>query len=110
MRELLVAVQKSGSPSLICGDLNDVPASPVLKQTQTAGYENLTKRYHPSVITWDNHNLFIQMHHVKFPDRQIDYILVSKILKPKACEVVFNRANAKQVYPSDHYGLLAEFD
>lgn len=112
-RELLEAGKETEPPSLICGDLNDVPDSFALKQIQTAGYENLIQKYHPKSITWDNQNLFIQTHKVKFPNRQIDYILihqtVSKILKPKSCEVVFNRTNEKSIYPSDHYGLLAEF-
>ena len=113
VRELLEAVEEAELPSIICGDLNDVPDSLALKQIQTAGYENLIQNYHPKPITWDNQNLFIQTHKVKFPNRQIDYILMhqttSKILKPKSCEVVFNRPNEKLIYPSDHYGLLAEF-
>ena len=112
-RELLEADGESEPPSIICGDLNDVPDSFALKQIQTAGYENLIQKYNPKPITWDNQNLFIRTHKVKFPDRQIDYILihqsVSKILKPKSCKIVFNRTNGKSIYPSDHYGLLAEF-
>jgi len=112
-RELLKAVEEAEPPSIICGDLNDVPDSLALKQIQTAGYENLIQNYDPKPITWDNQNPFIQSHSDKLPDRQIDYILihqtVSRILKPKSCEVVFNRTNEKLIYPSDHYGLLAEF-
>ncbi len=114
VRELLDAVKKTGFPTIICGDLNDTPESSPLKQAGMAGYENLIQTYHPGTITWDNSNPFIQTHSVKFPDRQIDYILthesVSKILKPKTCRLAFNRLNDKLIYPSDHYGIFSEFE
>ncbi len=111
--ELLKTVKSKGLPSLICGDLNDIPESSPLELTRSAGYENLIQSFQPDTITWDNHNPFIQSHSVRFPDRQIDYILlqesVSQILKAKSCSVAFNRPNDKLIYPSDHYGISAEF-
>lgn len=113
VQELLEAMKKMNAPSIVCGDLNDVPESSALEQIKTAGYENLIQDFDSNVVTWDNQNPYIQSHKEKFPDRQIDYILthqsVSKILKPKTCQVVFNRANEKQIYPSDHYGIFANF-
>lgn len=114
INELLGAMKKMGFPSMICGDLNDIPESSPLEQARLAGYENLIERFHPDVITWDNKSPFIQSHAVRFPDRQIDYILihasVSNVLKPKSCQLAFNIPNEKLIYPSDHYGLFAEFE
>lgn len=113
VKELLEDLKKMNLPSLIAGDLNDIPESSPLEETRTAGYENLIERYQPDVITWDNHNLFIQSHTVKFPDRQIDYLLIHNsfhdFLRPKNCSVIFNQASDRMVYPSDHYGLIAAF-
>lgn len=42
----------------------------------------------------------------------IDYIFVSKSIKVKNCEMVFNQPakNNKQLYASDHYGLMADIE
>ena len=113
VKELLETVKKMGFPSIICGDLNDIPESSPLEATMTADYENLIQRFHPDIITWDNNNPFIQTHSVRFPDRQIDYILihesVSKILNADSCRRCFDQPNEKLIYPSDHYGVTAEF-
>ncbi len=117
VKELLEVLKKLKDPSMITGDLNDVPESSPLVKVKTVGYKNLIEDFIPvnqKAVTWDNQNLFIQTHNVRFPDRQIDYILihpsVSKILKPISCKVIFNRMNEKQIYPSDHYGIFAEFE
>lgn len=114
MKELLHAVGKIWLPSIICGDLNDIPESSPLEQIRAAGYENTLQIHHPEAITWDNRNPFIQSHSVRFPDRQIDYILVhesaSKILKTVECQLAFNQANEKRIYPSDHYGIFARME
>lgn len=111
--ELLEAIKETCFPSIICGDLNDIPESLPLERTRTSGYENLLQIYQPDAITWDNRNLFIQTHNVKFPDRQIDYILThesaSRILKPKTCRRAFDQINEQLIYPSDHYGIFSEF-
>lgn len=114
MRELLEVLRKIRIPAIICGDLNDIPESSPLKQTRAAGYENILQIYHPDAISWDNRNPFIQSHLAMFPDRQIDYILVheseSKILKTVQCQLAFNQANEKLIYPSDHYGIFARIN
>ena len=112
--ELLKAVKKTGFPALICGDLNDIPESSILEETRLAEYENLLQAFQPEAITWDNRNPFIQSHSVRFPDRQVDYILIhnlaARILKTKDCVVTFDRHNQESIYPSDHYGIVAEFE
>ena len=114
MEELLYVIKNTKLPSLICGDLNDIPESSPLEKCFEASYENLIQVREPDVITWDNQNPFIQTHCVKFPDRQIDYILVheaaSKILKVKTCRRTFDQPNEELIFPSDHYGLVAEFE
>jgi endonuclease/exonuclease/phosphatase family metal-dependent hydrolase len=126
VRELLGAVSKTKSPALLAGDFNDVPQSPAVQEIKKSGFVDLFELIHPDEagLTWDNQNPFIQSHNVKFPDRRIDFLfagggrkrgqVVSEDLSPfpqgsvKSCKVVFNRPDARSLYPSDHYGLLAE--
>lgn len=114
IHELIDTVKQMKLPALITGDLNDIPESSPLEETRMAGYKNLLERYQTGAITWDNQNLFIQSHNVKFQNRQIDYLLTHESLKhflrPKSCSVIFNQARNQMMYPSDHYGLIAEFE
>ena len=111
--QLLHEVEVIGSPALLAGDFNDVPQSPAIQKIVRAGYQDLFQLIHPAEegFTWDNTHPFVQTHEVKLPDRRIDFLFVDRtILKlhsVEACDIVFHRPNAKGVYPSDHYGLLA---
>lgn len=104
------------SPGILAGDFNDLPASRAIQTIEGAGYLNLSRRFNPEnpMITWDNRNPFIQSHSVKFPDRQIDFLFINRKLLDtvavRRCELVFNRANSKGIFPSDHYGLLADLE
>ena len=115
VKELLLKVKTHPNPTILTGDFNDLPESPAGKELRACHFTNLAQALNPKakIITWDNQNHFIQTHQVHFPDRQIDYIWIpetaSNILEPKTCEVVFCTKNKNGIYPSDHYGLMAEF-
>jgi endonuclease/exonuclease/phosphatase family metal-dependent hydrolase len=114
VKELMEAVKDGKQGVVLAGDLNDTPESPAIRELKRAGFKDAYELCHPagSEVTWDNRNPFIQTHNIKFPDRRIDYLFfneaLAKQLKPKKCEIVFNRANREGIYPSDHYGVLAE--
>lgn len=114
VKELLGVIERRGCPALLAGDLNDTPESQPLQEIKKAGYFDLLELLHPGErnLTWDNRNPFIQSHSVKFPDRQIDFLFLHKELlaqhPPQISEIVFNRSNKDGIYPSDHYGILAE--
>ncbi len=116
VQELLQSIVSKGYPALLVGDFNDVRGSSAINEIENAGYVDLCSLLHPGkqIITWDNQNLFIQTHSVKFPDRQIDFLFLhKKLIEPnrvKSCEIIFNRPNQNGIYPSDHYGVLAELE
>ena len=115
-KELIRSVQKKAMPSLIAGDFNDTPESESIRTIQEAGFCDLFGRLHAGEagLTWDNRNPFMNDHAVKLPDRRIDYLFASKDLVLSGslakCEVVFNHPNTNGIYPSDHYGVFAEFE
>ena len=114
VKELLQALVNKADTSLLAGDFNDVRGSTAIEEIERAGYLNLCQLCHPDSknVTWDNQNPFIQTHSVKFPDRQIDFLFLhQKLITPntiKSCNVILNHPNPNGIYPSDHYGILAE--
>ncbi len=60
--------------------------------------------------TWDNDNPYVAQ--VLEPDRRIDYVLVGPPKERGAGHITDCKVVAKNpidnVYPSDHYGVLAE--
>ena len=92
------------------GDFKAAPQEDPIGMMRGAGFTDLFAALHPEEpgITWDNRNLHIQSHTVRFPDRRIDYLFLrGKEWKPVRCEVVCNVPTAEGICPSDHYGVLA---
>lgn len=116
IEELLQAVKKLKTCAILTGDFNDIPESTPIEKIKSAGFiDTFNSLHHTSAgITWDNHNPFIRTHDVTFPNRRIDFLFAEeKLLRRhalKTCEVAFNRHNEEGIYPSDHYGLLAEIE
>ena len=114
VQELLQAIANQGHLALLAGDFNDVAGSKPIEEIRKAGYVDLYNLLHAKKpkITWDNQNPFIQTHNVKFSDRQIDFLFLhNKLIKAntiKKCEIIFNRPDQNGIYPSDHYGVLAD--
>ena len=137
--ELLELAAALPDPVLIGGDLNAPPTDPPAQQVIAAGFSDLYAKLHPGItpppasgpkgllsskdptssdeagsgVTWDNRNPFIQSHSVQFPDRRIDYLFLrdrSSVFTPSRCEVACRTPVAEGLYPSDHYGVLADFN
>ena len=115
VEELLTLAKPLGDSVLLGGDFNTPPNAPSIQRIREAGFLDLFGRLHPREpgITWDNQNLFIQSHSVKFQDRRIDYLFLNKKggerFSPADCEVVCRTPTADGIYPSDHYGVMALF-
>jgi endonuclease/exonuclease/phosphatase family metal-dependent hydrolase len=115
VKELIAAVENETSGIVLAGDFNDIPTSPAMQELKHSGYRDVYEMLHPrkDAWTWDNRNPFIQTHSTQFPDRRIDFLIVDETFikknKLKKCELAFHHPNAKGIYPSDHYGLVAEF-
>lgn len=115
-KELIDRLRGIENRILLAGDLNDVPDSATLEWIRASGYRDLYASCHPNDTgyTWDNRNPFVQSHSVQLPDRRIDFLFLDQKwweqVKVTLCDVYFNRPNATGIYPSDHYGLVAEIN
>ena len=113
VEELLDHASRLPDPLLLSGDFNATPYSAPIRKIVGEGFLDLFVALHPddSGITWDNRNPFIQSHSVIFPDRRIDYLFLREsgksLLPPIDCEVVCRTPMDEELYPSDHYGVLA---
>ncbi|MBF0254384.1 MAG: endonuclease/exonuclease/phosphatase family protein [Candidatus Omnitrophica bacterium] len=102
-------------PMVFCGDFNCEFRSKPLAALARAGFsdalEGTAHEFRPS---WDNRNPFIQSHKSTFPNRRVDLILTDAAFRRRYprnhAEVVLDRVDGRGVFPSDHYGVLAEFD
>jgi endonuclease/exonuclease/phosphatase family metal-dependent hydrolase len=114
--ELLEAVERDKVPALLAGDFNDTSESVCIGRVLEKRYRDLYRMIHPSTpgITWDNHNPFIQGHSSKFPDRRIDFLFadqrITKQWRLTSCDLAFNQLDQSGIYPSDHYGVIAELE
>ncbi|MBW6514240.1 MAG: endonuclease/exonuclease/phosphatase family protein [Candidatus Syntrophosphaera sp.] len=119
-------------PLILAGDFNSQPASGVLEHILAKGKFIDSAAEVPEYATWDalrNSNTFHSQfghdargnpnsHWKKFTAfdsaqlRRLDYILLDKAFQPG--DVLNNRPVLNQpvngLYPSDHYGVLAELD
>lgn len=116
IRGLIQTVKRFKTHSVLAGDFNDIPDSKPVQLLKKSGWRDWFKTVHPHKkgITWDNKNQFIQSHSVQFPDRRIDFIFVdqklTQLVRKKLAKVVFNQKSRGSFFPSDHYGVLAEFE
>ncbi len=114
--ELIRLVEPLGGRVFLAGDFNAKPQRDSIRRVRQQGFADLFARLHPEKpgITWDNSNPFIQSHSVRFPDRRIDYLFLKEAAFPQiqlvSCEVAGRTPNAKGLFPSDHYGLLADLN
>lgn len=108
-------------PVIILGDFNDTPDSKTIRfltakqslQGELAYYQDAWNTIHPreNGFTWSKKNCFARA--MNRPDRRIDYIFVSPPDKDgkghiRDCRIIMNRPDALGIFPSDHFGILAE--
>lgn len=116
-KELVDELERLGDLSIATGDFNAGPHSPSIKQLKDIGFIDIFDSLHPGneMFTWDNdRNHYLKTHSVIFPNRRIDLILASKELfrkiKIKSCELVFTKSDLEGNLPSDHFGVMTEFN
>lgn len=116
--EVLYLIQKKApnEEGVVMGDLNATRHSPEIGRFLKEGnFHDPFHGKHPKEegFSWDNHNPYVAGAHHKLPDRRIDFILTrgsGPLLKnPVSCDLVFTQPNAKGIWASDHFGILAEF-
>jgi endonuclease/exonuclease/phosphatase family metal-dependent hydrolase len=102
-------------PVLLMGDLNAPPESREIRWLlETAKLVDTFAALHPSEcgFTWASKNHFSSRQQPNLPDRRIDYILAGGedlVSGLSSCRVVFDTAGETGIFPSDHFGVLAEF-
>ncbi len=119
MKELLQCITQLtwNENTILTGDFNCTPDSLPIKILKEAGFIDLFSKLYPteSGFTWDNErNPFLKTHSILFPDRRIDLILANQnflhMFPLKKCELIFTKPAAGDIFPSDHFGVSAEFD
>lgn len=114
-RELLALIRRKakGLPVFAAGDFNAPPETPEIEIMRREGrLQDLyqTRRQTDLGLTWDNRNPYAAGSSVRMADRRIDYLWMrdsGQKLRVRRVKVVLDKPLAG-VYPSDHYGVLAE--
>jgi endonuclease/exonuclease/phosphatase family metal-dependent hydrolase len=108
---LLPAIARHGArdATIICGDFNDDPDSPALREVadNSLGLRDAFAACRPDDVghTWSLDNPHV--HHTTERSQRIDYVFFAGALRAEDCAIVFNERNA---LASDHYGVLATLD
>lgn len=114
---LAVMRERAGqNDCVLVGDLNATPHSPEVTWFRTQGrFTDIFARLNPGAegFTWDNRNYYAGHCEHKMPDRRIDQVLIRGrgpcLSRPAACRLVFNCSRTGGLWPTDHFGVLAEF-
>lgn len=113
----------SDYPQVLCGDFNARPGSDEIRylcglctlEKRRVYFQDAWARLHPHDpgFTWAATNPYTKVLEFLEPDRRLDYIFVTPMRRDgrgriHGCQIVLDKPNAEGVFPSDHYGLLAE--
>lgn len=107
----LVPHSPKGLPPIVMGDLNAEPHSEEIQLFTEHFVDSWARAGDGSDgFTWDRQNEYTHEHDVH--SQRIDYILIRSPLESLRLErtrVAFNRRH-EGVWPSDHFGLVADFE
>lgn len=110
-------------PQVVLGDFNTVPEADEIRWLRglvTLGgrrvyYQDAWETVHPGKpgVTWARDNTFRARMTWLPPERRIDYIFVTAARRDgrgtvRDARLAFDRRDADGVFPSDHFGLVAE--
>lgn len=115
--ETFVAQKSAGLPAAILGDFNGgANTPPVVYLREIRKWIDTFWVKNPDDLgwTWDYRNPYAEMEREKMAERRIDYIFIRDRTGPfekiKSSRVVFNRPSSQGIWPSDHFGVFAEFN
>ncbi len=119
-RELLAFAKRKSSRGLaglmgrysafLTGDLNSAPNKPSVLAVQAMMTDTYAAMNSGNEgVTWDYRNPYAERAKEYMPERRLDYIFV-KGMKPLKSEIVFNQPDSNGVFPSDHFGVMTEFE
>jgi endonuclease/exonuclease/phosphatase family metal-dependent hydrolase len=104
-------------PAAVMGDFNggaDTPAVAYLRAKCKWTDTFQVKNPGDPGLTWDYRNLYAEAEREKMAERQIDYIFIREQAGPfekiLSSRLVFREPSTEGVWPSDHFGVLTEFN
>lgn len=110
-----VGEKAAGLPAAVMGDFNTAPGTlPMLFLKESRKWTDAYEAANPGSagLTWDYKNPYAEAERDKMAERRIDYIFVTEPSGPfaglRSAEVVFDKPEGG-IWPSDHFGVLAEF-
>lgn len=104
--EVLRLLELSPAPTVLGGDFNSGPLETALRAVQKK-YKDVFKEINPTAtgITWARDtNSYVKS--TWRGNERIDFLFCSSDFKTQSAEVVLNRADP--VFPSDHFGVVAD--
>ncbi len=109
--------QAKDLPAVILGDLNAGPDTPSVRYLrEKLKWCDTFEAKNPGGPgrTWDYRNPYAEAEREKMAERRIDFIFIREragLLKNiKSSKVVFDQPSAEGVWPSDHFGVMTEFN
>lgn len=114
--EAFVNEKARKSPGAVLGDFNCASNTPPVvylskigKWIDTFG----TKNPDDPGLTWDYRNPYAEAERGKMAERRIDFIFIRErtglFKKILSSRLIFNEPSAAGVWPSDHFGVMTEF-
>ena len=102
-----IADTRDGLPSVLAGDLNAPMQAPEL-QPLLASLVDAYATIHPDAKPADRAHSTLNLN--QYAPLHIDQVLLQRdAFVPVATRIILDTADAKGVWPSDHYGVLARF-
>ena len=110
-------------PRILCGDFNAVPHSDEIRflrglhshDGRRTYWQDAFERIYPDDkgFTWAQRNPYTARLGWLEPDRRLDYIFVSPMFRDgrgviRDCRIVLDTPDPGGVWPSDHFGLMAD--
>jgi len=102
-------------PAVVMGDFNTAPGTlPMLFLKESRKWIDVYEAAHPGEagLTWNYNNPYAEAERDKMAERRIDYIFVTEpsgpFAKTRSAKVIFDKSEGG-IWPSDHFGVLAEF-
>jgi endonuclease/exonuclease/phosphatase family metal-dependent hydrolase len=99
-------------PAVVAGDLNETPEGAAIARLREGGLRDAFAEKSPGALgyTWSARNPFTRGGHGG--ERRLDYVMVAAARGGfgaiSRAEVVLDRPGPRGVFPSDHFGVLAE--
>lgn len=116
IKEIIYYIQRNchADIKILCGDFNDVPDSPIMTPLQNDQWKDVFQELNPGQdgYTWSFSNPYIK-HREQLPQRRVDMIWLHHLnqkIHPQKSEIFMNTPNDQGFYPSDHFGVWAEFE